>query len=66
MIAVLNVKKVLDKVLEESLDRRLLQILHDPIKNDISHSEIKKLKPDNELIAEIIIEAILDTYNAKN
>jgi hypothetical protein len=64
-IAILNVGQVSDKVLNESADKRKLKIFHDPLEDDISHSGINNLKPDNELIAELIIETILETYPAR-
>lgn len=64
-IAVLNVGKVCQKVLTESPDRRNLKVLHDPQSNDHSHSGIYNLKEDDELIAELILETIRETYNAR-
>jgi hypothetical protein len=64
-IAVLNVGKVCQKVLTESPDRRNLKVLHDPQSNDPSHSGIYNLKEDDELIAELILETIRETYNAR-
>ncbi len=57
-IAVLNVGEVLKKVLAESLNRRNVEILHNPSANDTSHSGIYNLKPDNEVIAELILETV--------
>src|SRR3989304_6046560 len=68
-IAVLNVGEVRQKVLTESPDRRKLEVLHAPIendpsrKNDPSHSEISNLKQDDELIAELILELVRETYS---
>ena len=70
-IAVLNVGEVLQKVLTESPDGRNLEVLHAPIendpshKNDPSHSEISNLRQDDELIAELILELVLETYSAR-
>ena len=70
-IAVLNVGEVRQKVLTESPDRRKLEVLHAPIendpsrKNDPSHSEISNLKQDDELIAELILELVRETYSAR-
>ena len=59
-IAVLNVGEVRKKILEESPDRRKLEVLHDPAPemNDPSHSGIYNLKQDDELIAELILETV--------
>ena len=68
-IAVLNVGDVREKVLTESGDRRNLEVLHDPIEDepsDPSHSGIYNLKPDDELIAELILETILESYPARH
>ena len=65
-IAVLNVGEVYNKVLTESPDSRSLEILHDPLENDPSHSGIYNLKNDDELIAELILETVLETYPARN
>lgn len=65
-IAVLNVGEVCNKVLTESPDSRSLKILHDPSKNDPSHSGMYNLKNDDEYIAELILETVLETYPARN
>ena len=67
-IAVVNVGEVREKVLTESPDRRNLEILHDPqcgTVNDLSHSGIYNLKRDDELIAELILETVRETYSAR-
>jgi hypothetical protein len=64
-IAVLNVGEVREKVVTESLDKRELDFLHDPLVGDPSHSGIYNLKPDNELIAELILETVRETYPAR-
>ncbi|GAN32697.1 MAG: hypothetical protein DYG83_01670 [Candidatus Brocadia sp. AMX2] len=66
-IAVLNVGEVRKKVLEESPDRRKLEVLHDPAPemNDPSHSGIYNLKQDDELIAELILETVREVYSAR-
>ena len=63
-IAVLNVGEVRKKVLTESPDGRNLEVLHDPLINDLSHSGIYNLKQDEELIAELILETVRDSYSA--
>ncbi len=65
-IAVLNVGDVRNKVLTESQDRRNLEVLHDPEEPvDPSHSGIYKLKQDDELIAELILETVCESYSAR-
>jgi hypothetical protein len=64
-IAVLNVGDVRKKVFAESQDRRNLEFLHDPEVNDPSHSVIHNLKPDNELIAELILQTVREDYPAR-
>jgi hypothetical protein len=64
-IALLNVGEVCENVLTESPDRRKLEVLHDPEIDDPSHSGIYNLKQDDELIAELILEAIRETYSAR-
>ena len=64
-IAVLNVGEVREKVRLGSPDRRNIDVLHDPMPEDPSHSGIYNLKPDNELIAELILETIRETYSAR-
>ena len=64
-IAVLNVGDVHDKVLTESPDGRNLEVLHDPAMNDPSHSGIYNLKQDDELIAELILETVRESYSAR-
>jgi len=64
-IAILNVGEVRKKVLTESPDSRNLEVLHDPSMNDPSHSGIYNLKQDNELIAELILETIRESYSAR-
>jgi len=66
-IAVLNVGEVCSKVLTESPDRRKLKVIHGPKENDPSHSGIYNLRyNDDMLIAETILETILEVYPARN
>ena len=68
-IAVLNVGDVRGEVLTESEDRRNLEVIHDPKEDepsDPSHSGIYNLKPDDELIAELILETVLEDYPARH
>ena len=64
-IAVLRVGEIRQKVLMGSQDRRNLKVLHSPEVNDPSHSEIYNLKPDYELIAELILQTVLEAYPAR-
>ena len=64
-IAILNVGEVREKVLTESPDGRNLEVLHDPLINDPSHSGIYNLKQDDELIAELVLETVRDSYSAR-
>ena len=64
MFVVLGVGTMRKKVLQESPDARNLVVLHDPQVNDPSHSGIYNLKEDDELIAELIRETILETHPA--
>ncbi len=64
-LAVLNIGKMKKYVATESLDRRNLQIRHTPSTNDPSHSGIFNVKPDQELIAELILETVQETYPAR-
>ena len=64
-LAVINVGEVCEKVLTESPDRRNVEVLHDPMEDDPSHSGIYNLEPDGELIAELILETVRETYPAR-
>ena len=68
-IAFLNVGEIHEKVFTESPDKRNIEVLHDPIVNDIpdpSHSGIYNLKQDDELIAELILETVHEVYPARH
>ncbi len=68
-IAVLNVGDTQDHVRQNSQDHRDLRILHrpdePPDKPDLSHSGIFDTKEDEQLIAELIAEKVLETYAAR-
>lgn len=64
-IAIIQVGQMCNKVRMESHDRRNLSVVHAPSFDDESHSEIYNLRPDNELIAELILETILESYPAR-
>ncbi len=63
-IAVLNVGQMREKVREESPDRRNLTVLHNPEVKDPAHSGIYNLTQDDEMIAELILESVPETYSA--
>ena len=68
-IAILNVGQVRKNVLVESEDKRNIKVLHDPIEEvplDPSHSGLYNLKQDDELIAELILETVLEDYPARH
>jgi len=66
-IAILNVGEMRKMVRTESPDNRNIEVLHDPIPDgDLSHCGIYNLKPDNEFIAELIIEAIRENHPARS
>ena len=50
----------------ESPDGRNLEVLHDPLIDDLSHSGICNLKQNEELIAELILETVREFYSARN
>jgi len=62
LIAVLNVGKLREKVHKES--GRNLNVLHNPEVNDPAHSGVYDLKQDDEMIAELILESVLETHSA--
>lgn len=61
-IVVLNVGETRLKVLIESEDKRNLEFQHDPEEMDPSHSGIYNIKSDEEMIAELILSAVLDHH----
>jgi hypothetical protein len=67
-ISVLNVGQVRETVRLGSNDNRELSVVHQPKTervNDPSHSEIENLKPDQELIAELVLRAVLEHHPAR-
>lgn len=68
-IAILKVGAVRKKVQTESLDNRILKVIHEPSVGVLSvvdpHSEIYNLRQDDELIAELIRETICEDYPAR-
>ena len=64
-IAVFKVDDVLNHVLNESPDSRNLSVLHEPVNGDPSHSGIYGMGIEDQLIADLIAEVILETYPAQ-
>jgi hypothetical protein len=63
-IAVLNVGDVCGNVQTKSPDARELEVLHAPSSHDPSHSGIYGLRQNDELIAELILETVLENHPA--
>ncbi len=61
-IAVLNVGDVYEKTLSNGHN---LEILHDPIVNDESHSQMYYLKDDYMEIGELILQTVQEAYPAR-
>ncbi len=61
-IAVLNVGDVYEKTLSNGHN---LEILHDPIVNDESHSQMYYLKDDYMEIGELILQTIQQVHSAR-
>ena len=64
-IAVLNVGETITYIRTRSPYSRELSILHEPEKDDPSHSGIYGLRYDDHLIADLIAEIIQETYPAR-
>lgn len=64
-IAILNVGTLRTKVASESSDRRLLRVLHDPEPDDSSHSGIYEIPYDDDLVAELIAQVVLENHPAR-
>jgi len=65
-IAVLNVGALRAKVERESPDSRLLRVLHEPEEpDDPSHAGIYEIAHDDEIIAELIAQVVLEKYQAR-
>ena len=67
-IAILNVGNVRHKVRAKSPDNRELKVLHDPgtLEGYQSHSGIYNLKQDDELIAELLAQVVIESPSAKS
>jgi len=64
-IAVLNVGKIIDYVCTKSPDARKLRVSHEPEENDPSHSGVYGYGYDDQLIADLIAEAVQEIYPAR-
>lgn len=64
-IAILNVGAVRSKVETESPDGRQLRVLHEPERDDPSHSGIYGIPYDDGLVAELIAQVVLDNYSVR-
>ena len=65
-IAVLNVGDLRAKIERESPDRRLLRVLHEPEEpNDPSHAGIYEIRHDDEVVAELIAQVVLENHPAR-
>lgn len=67
-ITILNVGRVRSWVRDNSPDQRNLEVRHEPLDGngqDPSHSGIFNVRYDDELIAELIVQAISETYPAR-
>jgi hypothetical protein len=65
-IAILNVGALRAKVQRESTDRRLLPVLHEPIiPDDPSHAGIYEIPYDDDLVAELIAQVVLEKHPAR-
>jgi len=64
-LAVLKVDGVIGYVRARSVDHRELIIKHRPLENDPSHSGIFNLRLEDDLIADLIAEAVSEDYPAR-
>jgi hypothetical protein len=65
-IAILNVGAFRTKVAHESPDMRRLRVLHEPIMpEDPSHAGIYDISSDDEIIAELIAQSVLEKHPAR-
>ena len=64
-IAVLKVRDVITRVLNETPDSTNLSVLHEPLESGPSHSGIFGMGVEDHLIADLISEVILETYPAQ-
>jgi hypothetical protein len=64
-IAVLNVGVLRAKVANESTDGRQLRITHEPENGDPSHAGIYEIPRNDELVAELIAQVVLESHPAR-
>lgn len=64
-IAILNVGIVRARVEQDTPNRRVLRVLHDPEPNDPSHSGIYDIPYDDEIVAELIAQVVLENHPAR-
>jgi hypothetical protein len=64
-ITVLSVGSLRAKVQQESPDQRTLSVQHEPEENDPSHSGIFGFTQDDEIVAELLAQAVLEKYPAR-
>jgi len=64
-IAILNVGAFRSKVTRETSDGRLLHVLHEPEIGDPSHAGIYGIPHDDEMVAELIAQTVIETHPAK-
>lgn len=65
-IAVLNVGTLRTKVQNETPDKRLLQVLHEPEEpGDPSHAGIYEILREDEIVAELIAQVVLESHSAR-
>jgi hypothetical protein len=65
-IAILNVGRILARVQSESVDKRVLRVLHEPEPDDPSHAGIFGISyDDREIMAELIVQEVLESHTAR-
>lgn len=64
-IAILNVGIVRTKVERDSPDRRVLRVLHAPEPDDPTHSGIYDVPHEDEIVAELIAQVMLENHPAR-
>lgn len=64
-IAILNIGTFRSKVARQSSDGRVLHVLHEPEFDDPSHAGIYGIPHDDEMVAELIAQVVLETHPAK-
>ena len=60
--AVHQVRALIDYVQSNSPDHRLLSVRHEPLANDASHCGIYGYELEDDIVADLIAEAVEDTY----